>query len=275
MNLSTVWEHAARATSGAFSSIDWSLVVVVGGFLVPVSALFGSLEATSPDTPANPVHVAYESAIAEAAVKRPSYVVSLETIDAATATVNVVTFGPSRVIPETNRTFDLWVALPDQLRAACAGAEAPALRLQQVLGLPPVDVPGHVVTELSVPRDGLFRPCVAGGDLDASACDMDLPTVSADNADPEDVREAYDRMRFLTSQMWNSYRAGFLVQRASADDYPGTGYPFTGMGWSFDWSDVPNHLGVSEFVVERDAQVSVVGSPQTPAAFCAPGATDG
>jgi len=76
-------------------------------------------------------------------------------------------------------------------------------------------------------------------------------------------------MRFLTAQMWNSYRSGFATARPSPADYPSTGFPFTGMGWTYDWSNATNHIGISEFVVKRDAMLTVVGT-KTPAEFCAP-----
>ncbi|MET0792378.1 MAG: hypothetical protein ABW061_12720, partial [Polyangiaceae bacterium] len=80
---------------------------------------------------------------------------------------------------------------------------------------------------------------------------------------------AFDELYFLTAQMWNTYRHDFIARRLKSGDYPYTGFPFTGMGWSYDWSDVPNHIGVSEFVIKRDAPVAVL-SAKTPADFCGP-----
>lgn len=262
-------------------------------------------------------HVAYEAAIAEAAVKHPAYAVRLKSIPPTETSVKVVSFGKPGPIDPQSRGFDMWVALPDELRKACKGAANPARRLQQILGLPPVAVPAHVVRELQVPREGLIRPCLAGGDLANPYCEFDMapapsasssapaPSVSssalvapsasapppllpsvrtapsavggaapspAASADAAPVvastSSAYDDLFFLAKQMWGTYRVDFPALERKAGDYPYTGFPFTGMGWSYDWSDVPNHIGVSEFVVRRTARITVV-STKTPAEFCA------
>jgi hypothetical protein len=280
--------RAWRLIAAAIASIDWSLVILAAGFfaVAPLGPLLrgnGAVATAPPDgissapaaqlvTTADPDHTAYESSIAAAAIKHPADAVELEIIGPST-TVNVVTFGPPRTPPAANRGFDMWVALASQLRTACAGAADPVRRLQQALGLPPIAAPERIVTEIVVPRDGLFRPCVAGGDITSLRCAMDFPPPLAANADPKIVRAAYDRLHFVTAQMWNSYRVGFPTRRGSPTDYPSTGFPFTGMGWTYDWSNAPNHIGISEFVVKRDALISVVGT-KTPAEFCAaPGST--
>jgi hypothetical protein len=70
--------------------------------------------------------------------------------------------------------------------------------------------------------------------------------------------------------MWNTYRVDFAAKGKKPGDYPFTGYPFTGLGWSYDWSSATNdHVGVSEFVIRRTAAVTELGS-KTPEEFCAP-----
>lgn len=292
-----------EAVIRAVGAVDWPLLVVVGAFgavehvtlaMVPPAAATSAAPAPSaaPVTPQrDAAHVAYEAAIADAAVKRPSFAVPLKTIPATMTMVNIVSFGPPSAVPTTDRTFDIWAALPDQLRDACKGAPNPARRLQEILGLPPLDVPDYVVREFVVPRTGLVRPCLGGGDLDKEYCELPMQPQSAMNASvlaptaptssvpsaksakpPPPAMAAsppgYDDLYFLTAQMWNSYRVGFAATRKSAGDYPFTGYPFTGMGWSYDWSNVPNHIGVSEFVVRRKATISVANT-KTPFEFCA------
>jgi hypothetical protein len=286
----------------ALGALDWPLLVVLGAFGVVERVTLAMVPPTPAPPPASApsaapaaaqrdaAHVAYEAAIADAAVKRPSFAVPLKTIPAAMSMVNVVSFGPPSTVVTTERTFDIWAALPDQLRDACRGAPNPARRIQEILGLPPLDVPDYVVKELVVPRTGLLRPCLGGGDLDKEYCELPMrppftmnggvaaPPTTASRATPAASARppapgatddpAYDDLYFLTAQIWNSYRVGFTATRKSAGDYPFTGYPFTGMGWSYDWSNVPNHIGVSEFVVRRKATVSVA-STKTPSEFCA------
>lgn len=135
--------------------------------------------------PRDPAHVAYEAAVANAAVKQPSFRVELKTIPATTSTVNVVSFGRAGDVPNPPRPFDIWAALPDQLRDACKGASNPTRRLQEILGLPPLAAPNRVVRELRVQRDALVRPCVAGGDLGTPYCEFrELPGSASSAAPP-------------------------------------------------------------------------------------------
>jgi hypothetical protein len=242
--------------------VDWALVILSVAFaaVTPMATMLGTegpalVGITS--RASNRDRAAYESSIAAAAVKRPKYAVKLETIDPSTTMVDVVNFG-TRQPQDKNRSYDVWVALPSQLKSACAGAADPVRRLQQILGLPPATAEDAMITELRVSRDALFRPCVGGGDLAASKCSTDVPGSLPATADATAVREGYDRMQFFTAQIWKSYRSGF----GSSD-----GYPFTGMGWTYDWSNVPDHIGVSEFVVKRDATIAITGT-KTPAEFC-------
>jgi len=220
--------------------------------------------------------LAFEAAIAATAVKHPRDQVPLDRIDPAQATVEVVTFSTHRPDEKKNRGRDIWVALPESLRRACAGAADPVRRLQQVLGLRADGAEDRKLFVLQMPRDALFRPCVGGGDLEATECSTDVPEPlppddaasapkAAASAPPaaRKLREEYDRMQFLAAQMWRSYRSGFSSS---------PGYPFTGMGWTYDWSNPEHPVGVSEFVVRRDAAITVVDArTQTPAQFCAAG----
>jgi hypothetical protein len=125
------------------------------------------------------------------------------------------------------------------------------------------------VTELEVPRDGLVRPCVGRSDIGTATCEFELPDPPAADADAATLRNAYDQQRLVTKHMWESYRIGFRRDGAAPSDYAYTGYPFTGMGWSYNWARASrNHVGVSEFVVKRDATIKII-SDKTPADFCA------
>lgn len=300
----------------AIIDLDWSLMLIVSAFLSVVWWMQRGFVISAVEPALGPkrdaAHIAYEAAIADAAVKRPAYAVKLKTIPTSATAVNVVSFGQPGPVDAKTRAFEIWVALPDELRDACKGAANPARRLQEVLGLPPVDVPNHIVREIQVSRDGLFRPCVAGGDLSEPYCSLELPQpdpsaasapaassaptaptaragapstnqtsvapAAAGNGGASAVapcgvaaaggNSSWDELSFAARQMWNTYRRGFLSSKVKSGDYPYTGYPFTGMGWSYDWSDVPNHIGVSEFVIKRNAPITLISS-RTPAEFCA------
>jgi hypothetical protein len=214
---------------------------------------------------------AYGDSIAGAAVKRPTYQRSLTALETdSSGNVDVVNFGSSKEVPAQNRTFAIWVASRTELQNACMGAADPVRRLEQLLGLPPGPAPGNVVKEIQLAKDGLFRPCLGVvNDGSPPTCKFDLPPEPPVDADAKALRDAYDQMRFVTNQMWQSYRVDFYRNPPSDKDYPFTGYPFTGMGWTYDWSaSSRDHYGVSEFVIKGDAAIKVVNQ-KSPAEFCA------
>jgi hypothetical protein len=257
---------------GRMRRLDMGLVALVAGFVLvaPLGGTASSPLAWLARLLRQPPFAAYEAALREAAIKRPSYdQFKLATIAPDTANVEVASFGPPTQPDAVNRKYTMWVSLPSELKAACAGKPDPILALQQILGLPPGAAPDRVVTEITVQRKDLFRPCASGSDLAATSCSFDLPgptnTISEQAASPSDFNLA----RFVANQMWTVYRTGFPRTVKSPTDYPYTGIPFTGMGWTYDWApSSASHVGVTEFVVPGSAEIKFLRQT-APAAFCA------
>jgi hypothetical protein len=252
---------------------DWGLVVTVAGFilLAPLSWLTLRL---SPS-----LNTVYERALMEAGVMRPKGDVALRTIDPKMDQVRVASFATRQ--PESPLHDDTWVSLADQLRQSCVGAPDAARALQQILGLPPDPRP-RIVYEMTVPREYLFRPCISSSDPAASSCSSKFstpPPQEKETISPQKfadlspgqkdenynilnnnytmLKNSYDSLRFVSMQMWNAYHV-----------YD-PGYPFTGMGWTYDWSPSSStHIGVSEFIVRAGAKVKIEAST-TPEGFCA------
>jgi hypothetical protein len=199
--------------------------------------------------PGNPdaMNDQYQKSIAAAAVKRPDYVRTLQPIDTSKPKVTVAHLQPYPTIDTSRFT---WVAQPDELRALCHGKPDPLLALQQALGLPPEKRTDEKVFTFDVRPADMFRPCASSPDIRTKQCSVDLPVrPNASQAVTE---------HFVLKQMMDSYRSGFTSP----------GYPFTAMGWSYDWDpDSPTHQGVSEYVVKPGAVVSKVTSVD-PATFC-------
>ena len=200
--------------------------------------------------PGNPdaMNDQYQKSIAAAAVKRPDYVRTLQPIDTSKPKVTVAHLQPYPTIDTSRFT---WVAQPDELRALCHGKPDPLLALQQALGLPPEKRTDEKVFTFDVRPSDMFRPCASSPDIRTKQCSVDLPVrPNASQAGTE---------HFVLKQMMDSYRSGFTSP----------GYPFTAMGWSYDWDpSSPTHQGVSEYVVKPGAVISRVTSVD-PATFCA------
>jgi hypothetical protein len=219
----------------------------------------------------------YERALREAAIKTSADQRILRTI-----TTDKVQLVHIRNYPlaqgDQTLTDDVWAALPDELRQACAGAGDPLLRVQQILGLPPRVSGQHSIYQITAQTKDVKRPCMSGDDLNSPACRFDLPSdptegidvdkPSSDKQELKNVVDGYRQLRFVAGQMWNVYRTGFQAAHVAAGDYPYKGFPFTGMGWSYDWSRRSRtHVGVSEFVIKKGALVTVE-PPIDPATFC-------
>ena len=273
-----------RSAPDGSRSRDWDIPMLGVAFAlaaaVCLAPAFLSRE-RGPATEATPTRLseatptgfgAYHDSIAGAAVKQPFYQRTLAALQpaAGSTTVDVVNFGDSRDLPPKDRTFAVWVALRSELHDACAGAADPVRRLEQLLGLPPGPAPGYVVKEIQVAPDGMFRPCIGAVNEGASpTCTFDLAPPPPPDADLKTMRDAYDQMRFVTNQMFQSYRVDFPRNPPAKGDYPYTGYPFTGMGWTYDWSpSSSDHYGVSEFVIKGSALITTIDK-KTPADFCA------
>lgn len=200
----------------------------------------------------------YQQAIADAAVRHPDWSIPLWSFgDARVVRVSTFTDDPALdTVTQHN-----WVAATAEVRPRCAGKSNPVLFLEQLLGLPPQAAAGagkhwHVYT-FDLTQDLLFRPCPGGVD----ASDPNHPRCLAGTE--LDANLAPDEARFLLQQFWYSHRTP--IAGGGAFEF---GFPWTGMGWTYDWSPrSKSHIGVSEFVVQKGASVSLV-SDETPEAFC-------
>jgi hypothetical protein len=206
---------------------------------------------------------AYNAAVRAAAIKRPGFARALTPIDTGEPRVRVVALrwiGASDVTDARGRlTSSLFVALPRELKAACKGAAEPVLALQQILGLPP-RTGEYVMVEFGVPTTRVFRPCASGPDVTATSCAFALPApATAARAKADDALA--ETQAFVFRQMWASYTFNVPTKESF-------GYPFTGMGWTYDWNpDADDTFGVSEYVAKLGAQTFRLRKIE-PAAFC-------
>jgi hypothetical protein len=206
---------------------------------------------------------AYNAAVRDAAIKRPGFVRTLTPIDTDQPRVRVVALrwiGASDITDARGRLkASLFVALPKELRAACKGAAEPVLALQQILGLPP-RTGEYVMVEFGLPTTRVFRPCASGPDVTATSCSFTLPGPAS--ATRTKAAEALaETQAFVFRQMWASYTYKVPTKESF-------GYPFTAMGWSYDWNpDAEDTFGVSEYIAKQGAQTFRLRKI-APAEFC-------
>jgi len=192
----------------------------------------------------------YLQAIARAALKTPQQQLKLLPIDVTQPFVTFVSLSSSNPVDGGTLRRDTWVSLPSELHHACQGKRDPLLAIEQILGLPPyrneMERQATNLWQFTVARSQVFRPCVSAADITTDHCNFD------------DIVGEAQESAFVLKQIWQSYRIGF----------GSVGYPFTGMGWSYNWDPASqDHVGISEYVVRHNAPVSEVKT-LSPTEFC-------
>jgi hypothetical protein len=217
---------------------------------MPLSILLALTACAGPTGRLEALNDDYQKSIATAAVKKLDYARPLQPIDASKPRVRVANIGH-----EIDTKDFIWVTFPGPLRELCRDTPDPLLALQHALGLPPQQRPDVRVFTFDVRPTDIFRPCASSPDVTTTQCTMVLP-----QSPPVTSTQATAEHSVL-KQMMDSYRTGFEDPR-----YPG--YPFTAMGWTYNWDpESPTHIGVSEYVVKPNAVISNRISVD-PATFC-------
>ena len=170
---------------------------------------------------------------------------------------------------------DIWVTVEPHLQEFCQAfvrdngddPDRLTLRLEQRLGLPPHNGKTTFLTfELTSPEgpENIFRPC-ATPDIETSTCPV--RGSAADRCGGSNpAAECAEQEAFFNRQYYSSYGAA-----------EPTGYPWTSLGYTFDWARQqagPSgrapfvRFGESEYVVRKGAAIRIVGS-QTTEEYCA------
>ena len=226
-----------------------------------VGLLAAGCATTTPDPGA--LAARYRAAVADAETAEPDEIdVDLLAVTAAStgllwegepgrSRVRVVTWTSwdgydPHVGSRTELSREVWVTLVPELRRFCSalGLRSPdrrTLRLEQLLGLPPGDGKDRFV-ELWVEPGDLFRPC-PDPEINDHECGLSPP------------RSAY------TPTTDPAYREWFDDLRATS--YSEDGYPWTRLGYTYDWGSRKSEVGLSELVIRGGATVGVVSVTPT------------
>lgn len=246
--------------------------IVLSGVLIGCSAASHTAPAPHEHLPSDSTALAaiYNTAIEEAATLDAAAVAPLtpvtphndtlrqKTDTTGTRWIQVVTWTDSPHLAEAHHNAapgdtlrvasDVWTTLVPAVQQFCNALpdDARDRRLEQRLGLPPYAGYTHFIT-FWVDVQSLFRPC---------------PNPSTTNAHcwPQDP-QPNARLRAT-----NAHRTWLADQFAFAHQ-PG-GYPFTGLGYTYDWGHPTDPVGFSEFVVPADATIRLVAVEST-TSYCA------
>jgi len=269
--------------------LRWGLLVASGVMaLVLLTALPGQSAPARQESPLSPLAApldedglwaVYNATVFDAAVYQNDNLRPLRPLvadsDAVTVTVMTITgsdyevapadaweFYEGRLLPECpNRTVteglvidytlphecvlrgDVWVTVVPEVQEICsayADAEDLDVRLRQLIGLPPDHPVTHLV-EMTVAVDDVFRPSADGDVTTEWPCD-DPESAACGNAYPENASS--DHVAWMANNTLGSYEA------------PG-GYPWTRLGYTYNWRPGEDRYGASEFVVREGAEVTI------------------
>ena len=135
---------------------------------------------------------------------------------------------------------EIWVTAVPQLKELCKTLPDDAARIariNQYLGLPPANESdnGRLFVEMWVKPGDMFRPC-PDPEIDDTTCGLQFPA---------GVSSAHKT--WISNNYASSY--GF---------WQSTHYPWTGLGYTYDWcSQDTKHVGASEFVVRPGSVINV------------------
>ena len=199
----------------------------------------------------------YQAAVEDAVVARPSEVYQgLRAVvghepglvwegEPGTSRVLVVTWTSwdgydSKVGREMILTRPLWVTLVPDLQRFCRGyrprrKRSLDLRLEQLLGLPPGDGKTRFA-ELWADPKVLYRPC-PDPEITDRECGLDFPVAGGKLVIEDEYRRWFEDLR--------------------ESSYGEKGYPWTRLGYTYDWGNRRRVVGLSELIVPAGAAATV------------------
>lgn len=198
------------------------------------------------------LEAAYQQAIADAAVAEPDEISHdltpivdyNEDLIRDNGRVLVVAWtdwtGYDALVDQTiEASRDIWVTVAPEVQQFCDThfilPSMLTLRLEQLLGLPP-DAGKTRFVEFWVEPDELFRPSP-----DPEVTDREAELGYPVSADYVTVSEAH--IQWITD--------------LEAISYLENGYPWTRLGYTYDWGNPCSEIGLSEYVIPKGAVIEV------------------
>lgn len=193
---------------------------------------------------------AYNAAIYDSSVYKFSNLRPLRPLkfDPITKSVSVVTLTSFNYrLGETRLSIYVWVTAVPEVQEICRGFSGDLeLRLHQFFGLHPNRKFTNFVI-MAVKEGDIFRPTANPDPTTTLPCSCPIPP-NCGEAFPETISELH--MRWFANQMLSSYviSESYLIP---------VGYPWTRLGYTYDWKPGANKYGASEYVIRKDSTVTV------------------
>ena len=227
------------------------VVLVVIAALLSLAAAGGPASARQNAPDHSDLHAAYNAALLDSAVYRFSNLRPLKPLqfDPATKTVQVVQLTDFRgyTVGENALQREVWVTAVPEVQERCQGFSADLeMRLRQLLGLPPYQRLAHFVV-MTVKQGDIFRPAADSDPTTTLPCACPV-TADCGKTFPKSAPDAH--RQWYAGEMLGRY---FIVEGPSER----FGYPWTRLGYTYDWKPGADKYGASEYVVRKGATVRV------------------
>lgn len=145
---------------------------------------------------------------------------------------------------------EVWITAVPELQEFCGrlklDSKALTLRLEQYLGLPAHSGKTKFV-EMWVNPSDVFRPC-RDQEIDDYRCEL---------AFPQNIDEQH--------KAWIEA----LKKSSYPEQYPEKSFPWTELGYTYDWGNPETEIGASEFLVRKGAIVTIESIKETDE-YCKP-----
>ena len=207
------------------------------------------------------LRVLYDKAIYDASVYKPEHVRKLRPLQIdANGEVLVATLTSHDGEPGTLLTSTgdgIWVTgVPEVLDVCRTWSGDVTMKLRQLIGLPPEAHVPRILT-LRVKAGDVFRPSPHGSITTTMPCTQlqgaPVPDGCGNLFPPDATPEHYQ---------WIAQQS-FELHEIPA------GYPWTHLGYTYNWAPGADRYGTSEYVIRSGADAFIVAN-DTPAEYCAP-----
>ena len=187
--------------------------------------------------------------IYDAAVYKESNVRPLHPLefDSSTLTTKVVTLTGYNYAKGSNTlSRDVWVTAVPEVRDKCQGVRGDlAMWLRELLGLHPDSNVTHFVL-IEVKKGDIFRPAADPDPARKWPC-SDPQTKNCGESFPEGASDPH--IKWIANQMLGAY----VISKTLKED----GYPWTRLGYTYNWRRGADRYGASEYVIRQGSVVDV------------------
>ena len=220
-----------------------NMIFAKGRALIPVALLLSGCVSTQISSNNELEKENYRKAILDAAVIESFEIKSLPVIDenqVMVVTWTEYTDSYKEGKETTLKWGDVWVTLDDDVKTRCQQFQKANLvgDIQKLLGLPLDNTAKRSFVTLKVDSSSLFRPC-ASPSIHAEKCTADFP----ENTPQEHAA-------------WYAYQTAQSYQVE-------TGYPWTRLGYTYNWTSGENEVGPAEFVIKKGSKAVTISITDT------------